>query len=105
MEQGLKSLHEIARAASRPSRISATINDSDDEKTLTPYPLLGRASLHHEAAQGMSSGVSFGSDRHIGELAPFQLPKLPNFSNMFASPSDLCKAPSPYNQASAITTH
>lgn len=105
MGEGLKSLKVIARAAARRSRFSTPVNDYEDETTITPRPLAGRARSHHEVAKGMSSGMSSGADRQIGQLAPFQLPKLPDFSNMFEGLSDSRKVESPYYQARAVSTH
>ena len=105
MGEGLKSLQSIARAVARRSRYSTPTNDYEDETAITPRPLTARARPHDETAEEMSNGVSFRADRQIGQLAPFQLPKLPNFSNVFATPSNSRNVKSPYYQARAVSTH
>ena len=105
MGEGLKSLQVIARAAARRSRFSTPVNDYEDETTITPRPLTGRARSHYEATRNLSNGMRVGADHEAGPLAPFQLPKLPDFSNMFEGLSDSRNVESPYYQAPAVSTH
>ena len=105
MGEDFKSLQLIARTAARRPRFSATVDDSEDEVTLTPRPFPSPARSHNSAAITTFNNVSFEANPKTGQLAPFELPKLPDFSNMFAGMSDSRKVESPYYQARAVSTH
>lgn len=115
MEKGLKTLTTTGRTAlrrdrdrihaSRRSGFSPAINDSGDETTLTPRAPSLRTFRDPGAVDDRSSPASFGADRPIGQQAAFQLPKLPNFKNIFAEPNGSYEISSPHYQSSAISTH